>query len=110
MAMISLMKPYIDSSVAVISTARGYAFARWFGDYYFSLFGSKDLCGELKSSVSQYLSLSRSFPRSIAASLVVVYSTCAVAMTKGNIRQIKTSLYTIDMQVDAVVVFAWIRR
>ena len=47
MVMMSLMKPSIDFSVAMISTAKGSAFARWLADCCFSSSGSKDLCGEL---------------------------------------------------------------
>ena len=53
MVMMSSMKPSIDASVAVISTAKGSAFARWLADCCFSSGGSKDMCGELRSFVSQ---------------------------------------------------------
>ena len=53
MAMMSSMKPSIDASVAVISTAKGSAFARWLADCYFSSVGIKDMCGKLRSFVSQ---------------------------------------------------------
>ena len=53
MVTMSSMKPSIDASVAMISTAKGSAFARWLADCYFSSGGSKDRCGELRSSVSQ---------------------------------------------------------
>ena len=55
----------------------------------------------------QYLSLSILFPRSIAAFLKVVYSSGAGVVPKGNHRQRKSSLSTIDMQVYPVVAFAW---
>ena len=67
-----LMNPSIDASIDVISTASGSAFARWFENCCLSQFWSKDMCGEFRSSVSQYLSRSRLFPRSIAASPTVV--------------------------------------
>ena len=110
MVMMSLMNTSIDSSVAVMSTARGSAFVRWFSDCFSSSFGSEDLCGELRFSVSQDFPLSRSFTRSISALLTVLYSAGAGVVPKGNLRQRKDGLSTIDMQVDAVVAFAWIRR
>ena len=101
------MDPSIDSSVAVMFTARGPLF-RWFSDCNLSSFGSKFLCGELGLSVSQYSSLSRSFPRSIAALLIFVHYDGVGVVPKGNRRQRKASLSIIAMQVDVVVVFAWI--
>ena len=53
MVMMSSKKPSIDASVAMISTAKGSDFARWLADCGFSSVGSKDLCGELRSFVSQ---------------------------------------------------------
>ena len=47
MVMMSSMNPSIDASVAVIFTAKGYAFARWFDDYCLSSLGSKVLCDDL---------------------------------------------------------------
>ena len=52
------MNPSIDASVAVMSTARGYDFEKWLVVCCLSSCGSKDLCGESRSSVSQDLSLS----------------------------------------------------
>ena len=110
MVMMSFMKPSIDASVAVISTAKGSAVARRLSDFCFSSFGSKDWCGEFRSSVSQDSSRSRSFPRSIAASLTVVYSAGAGVVPKGNLKQRKASSSTIEIHVNAVVAFACIRR
>ena len=53
------MNPYIDYSVAVMSTARGFAFARFFSDCCLTYFGSKVMCGELIFYLYQDLSLSR---------------------------------------------------
>ena len=53
MVMMSSMKPSIDASVAVISTAKGSDFSRWLDYCCFSPVVSKDLCGELGSFVSQ---------------------------------------------------------
>ena len=64
----------------------------------------------LRLFASQYSSLSRLFPMSIAALLIVVYYYVVGVVPKGNLRQRKVSLYTIYMQVDTVVAFAWIRR
>ena len=110
MVMMSLMNTSIDSSVAVMSTARGSAFVRWFSDCFSSSFGSEDLCGELRFYVYQYLSLSILFPRYIAAFLTVVYYAGAGVVPKGNHTKIKSSSYTIDMHVNAVVAFSCIRR
>ena len=67
MVMMSSMKPSIDASVALISTAKGYDVARWLADCCFSSCGSKDWCGKFRSSVSQDSFQSILFPRSIAA-------------------------------------------
>ena len=53
LVMMSLMNPSIDASVALMYTARGYAFFIWFYECCLSSFGSKDLCGELRIFVSQ---------------------------------------------------------
>ena len=53
MVVMSLMKPSIDASVAMISTTKRSAFSRWIADCCFSSGGSKDRCGKLRSSVSQ---------------------------------------------------------
>ena len=60
--------------------------------------------------MSQDLSLSRLFPRYIAAFLIGVYYSGAGVAPKSNLRQKKASLSTISMQVNAVVAFIWIRR
>ena len=86
MVMMSLMKPSIDTSVAVISTSKGSAVARLLADYCFSSCVNKDRCGEFRSSVSQDSSRSRSLPSSIAASLTVVYSAGAGLVPKGNLK------------------------
>ena len=51
-----------------------------------------------------------SLPRSIAASLMVVYSAGAGAVPKGNLKQRKASSSTIAMHVDAVFACACILR
>ena len=61
------------------------------------------MCGEFRSSVSQDSSRSRSFPRSIAASLTVVYSAGTGVVPSGNLKQRKASSLTIAMHVNAVV-------
>ena len=66
----------------MISTAKGSAIERWLADYCLSLCGSKDWYGEFRSSVSQDSSRSRSLPRSIFASLIVVYSAGAGVVPK----------------------------
>ena len=110
MVMMSSMNPSIDASVAVMPTTRGSAFARWFSGSCLSSFGSEDMCGELRLSVYQDFSLSRSFPRSIEALLTVVYYSGAGFVPKGNHMQRKTGFSTIAMQVDLVVAFSCIRR
>ena len=104
------MNPSIDFFVDVMFTAKGYAVAIWLVGCCLYSCGSKDLCGEFRPSVSQYLSRSRSFPRSIAASLTVIYSAGAGVVKKGNRRQRKDSLSTIAMHVNAVGAFAYIWR
>ena len=110
MVMMSLVNPYIDDSVAVMSTANGSVVEIWLADYCFSSCGSKDWCSEFRSSVSQDSSWSRLLPRYIAASLKVVYSAGAGVVPKCNLRQIKTSLLTNEIHVNVVVAFASIRR
>ena len=56
--------------------------------------------------MSQDSSRDGSFPRSIAASLTVVYSAGAGVVPNVNLRQRNSSLSTIAMHVDAVVLFA----
>ena len=68
------------------------------------------MCGELRLSAYQDLSLSISLPGYIDDFLTVVYSASVGVVPKGNLRQIRDSFSTIAMQVDAVVAFAWIRR
>ena len=110
MVLMSSMNPSIDAPVAMISTAKWSAFARWLADCCFSSGGNKYWCGKLILSVSQDWSWSRFLPRSIAASLIVLYSAGAGAVPKGNLKQRKSNLSTISMHVDAVFTFACIRR
>ena len=110
MVMMPSMKPSIDASVAVISTAEGSTVAIWVADCCFSSCGSKDRCGDFRSPVSQNSSRSRLLPRYIDASLTVVYSSGAGVVPKGNLKQRKASSLTIAMHVNAVVVFACIRQ
>ena len=49
-------------------------------------------------------------PRSIAASLIVIYSAGAGVVQKGNLKQRKAISLTIVMLVDAVFAFACIYR
>ena len=56
------------------------------------------------------LSLMRSFPRSIAAFLTVVYSTSDNVVMKGKRRHRKARLSTMKMRVDAIRVFVWMWR
>ena len=97
--MMSSMNPSIDASMTVISTAKGSAVSILIFDCCLSSCGSKDRCGEFRSYASQNSSWSRSFTRSISASLTVVYSAGARVMTQGNRRQIKASSSTIGMHV-----------
>ena len=108
MVMMSSINPYIDASFDVIYTANGYAVVIWPVDCCLSSCVSKDWCGEFRPSVSQDLSRRRSFPRSVDASLIVVYSAGAGVVSKGNLRQRKDSSSTIDLHVNAVISFACI--
>ena len=107
--MMSSMNPSIDAYVDVMSTAKGYAISRWISDCCFSSCGSKDRCGEFRSSVSQDSPRSRFLRRSIAASLTVVYYACVGVVPMGNLMQRKASSSTIAMYVDVVVAFACIQ-
>ena len=106
----SSMNPSIDDYVAVTSTSRGSDFARLFSDCGSSSFESKVLCGELRLYLSQDFSLSRLFPGSISASLIVIYYAGAGVALKGNHRQRKAGFSSIAIKVNAVVAFAWIQR
>ena len=108
MVMMLSMNPSIYAFVAVISTAKGSSSTRCLIDCCLFSCGSNDLCGEFRSSVSQYSSRSRLFPKPISASLTVVYYSCASVGPKGNCRYIKAILSTISMHVDLVVIFACI--
>ena len=110
MVMIFTMKPSIDASVAVVSTSKGSDVTIWLAYFWFFSCGSKDWCGEFRSSVSQYSSQNRSLPRSIATSLTVIYSAGAGVVPKGKLKQIKSSWYTIAMHVNVIVVLACIWR
>ena len=86
MVMMSSMNLSIYASVAVMYTDKGSAVARWLVECCFSSWGSRYRCGEFRSSMSQYLYRSRSFHRSIATSLTVVYSFGANMVPKDNHR------------------------
>ena len=109
MVMMLSMNPSIADSMDVMSTAKGYAVARWLADCCLSSCGSKDWCVKFRSSMSQDSPWSRSLPRSISTSLTVVYSAGSDVAPKVNLMQRKASSYTIDMHVNTVVAFACIR-
>ena len=50
----------------------------------------------------------RSFPRSIYASLIVVYSSGAGVVPNGILRKINARFSTISMHVDTIWEFVWI--
>ena len=108
--MMLLMNPSIDASLESMFTARGSDFEIWSAEWRLSFSGSMFLCGELRYVVSNDSSLSRLFPMSIPASLVVVYSYGAGVVPKSGCRQRKATLSTILIQVDVVLVLAWIWR
>ena len=56
------------------------------------------------------MSMRRSLQRYIDASLMLVYSAGAGVVPKGKHRQREANLFTIDMHVDAICEFAWMRR
>ena len=89
------MNPSIDAYMAVMSPAKGSFSAIWIVDSCLSSRVIKDMCGECRSSVSQYSYRSRSFSRSIAALPIVVYSASAGVVPKGNRRHRKTILSNI---------------
>ena len=53
---------------------------------------------------------SRSLPRSIATSPIIIYSAGVGVVPKGDLRHRKASSWTIEMNVNAVVAFACIQR
>ena len=110
MVMMSSMNPSIHASVAVMSNSKGSDVSRWLAGCCFYSCGSKDQCGEFRSYVSQDSSRVRSLPRSIVASLTVLYSAGAGVVPKGNLRQRKARSSTIAMHVNVVVAFECIRR
>ena len=110
MVMMLSNNPSIDASVAIMSPDKGSAIAIWLLDYCFYSCGSKDWCGDFRSSVSQDSSWSRLLYRSIAASLTAIYYSGAYVVPKGNLRQRKARSSTIAMHYDTVVAFACIRR
>ena len=95
MVMMSSMNPSIDVFVDVISTDNGSAVFRWLKDCCLFSCGSKDWCGEFILSVSQDSSRSILFPRSISASLTVVYSYGVSVAPNGNLsqRKLRPGLY-----------------
>ena len=103
MVMMSSMKPSIDASVYVISTAKRSVVAIWLADIFLSSCESKDRHGEFKSSVSKDSSQSGSLPRYIAASLTVIYSNGAGVVPKGKPKQRKASSSTFAIHVKAVL-------
>ena len=107
--MMPSMNPSIYASVAVMSTANGSAVARYLTYFCLFSYGSKDFCGESRSSVSQDSFQSRLLPMYIADSLTVVYSDGAGVVPKGNLRQRKSSPLTISVHVNVVVAFACIQ-
>ena len=53
------------------------------------------------------MSARRSFPRSISASLMVVYSASTDVAPKGRQRKRKDSFTTIEMHVDTICALSW---
>ena len=84
--MMSSINPSIDYYVAVMSIAIGYAFSRLSAKWISFYSSSSSLCGELRYVVSYYSSLSSSFPSSISAFPIVLYSDGAGVVPNGNRR------------------------
>ena len=57
--------------------------------------------------MSHDVSVSRSFPISIAASLLVMYSSSTGVVPKVRLRQRKASFHITTMHVDSICVLAW---
>ena len=100
------MKTYIKSSFALMSTTilsscNSASVYGWFPSSF-----SRFLWGDCSSVASYDLSLWRSFPRSIADSLTVLYSYGAGVIPKGRIRHRRTRLSTMVNHVDAIHLFA----
>ena len=60
--------------------------------------------------MSHNLSVRRLLPRSIADSLMVMYSSGTGAVPKGSRSQRNANLSTIMMHVDAIYMFEWMRH
>ena len=108
MVMMPLNNPYIVAYEAVMFTAKGSSIVIWLVDCCFSSCGSKNQWVDFRSSLYQYSSWSRSFPRYIATSLTLIYYSGAGVMPKGNHSQRKAISYIISMHVNTVVAFVCI--
>ena len=108
--MILLVYPSIDASVAMIFTDKGYDIVIWLVGCCLYSCWSKDMCGDLRSSVSQDSSRSRSFPRYIVDLLIDVYYYGTGVVPKDNRRQRKSNSSIIAVHVDIVVAFSFIWR
>ena len=71
---------------------------------------SECLWVDCRSVASHDMSMRKSSPISISASLMVVYYSGAGVVPKGKNRHRQASIPTIAMNVDSICAFAWIRR
>ena len=55
------------------------------------------------------MSARKSFTRSLSASMMVMHSSGAGVVPKGRHRKRKASFLTLEMHVDAIFAFAWMR-
>ena len=110
MVMMSSMNSYIKASFSLIFTASWSALTSESEACIYSSLGRKFLWGNWRFVTSHGVSSRISSPRSIAASLMVVYYASAGVVPKGRRRQRKYSFSTIAMHDDAICAFVWTRR
>ena len=110
MVMMSSINPSIGYSFSLMSNDSFSACSSWYcpGYYYSSLISC--MWGYWSSVVSHYFSLRRSFPRSIATSLTVVYSAGAGVVTKGKRSHIKERLSTMVIHFGVICMFTFLRK
>ena len=110
MVIMSLMNPSIEASFDSILIARWYALTSESEAGRYSSLGSKCILGNWRLSAPHGASARRSFPRLIAASLMVLYSSGTGVVPNARHSYIKDIFPTIAMHVDNICAFAWMCR
>ena len=104
------MNPSIEASFASISTMSWSALTSGSESGRDSYLGSKCWWGDCRFVASHDVSAGISLPRSISASLMVVYNDGADLVPKGRCRQRKASFTTVEMHVATICAFVRTRR